>query len=340
MKVFRYLPLAVALLFISGLFYWALFMPKPEIGQRIYDTIKQQEKEADLLFKQVIFEEVSDGRKYWQLAAETAMVNNNQGVASLQKVDGTFFKNGKAVLKFRSPAAVWDMKRKEIYLDNPIGYDVSLQGKIADLVKSLRKDPLSVFNLPRTYQKGAGYWFQARNLSWKLADQQLVCTGGIVLNKGEVTGHAERLEGDVGLEKIILKGKPYIVVQSPNTFPITVEAEAFEVRSAQDAFLAHGNPRIRWEAARVEAEQAGYFQSQKKLDLSGNVKLNYNDIYASGDSAAYFTQTQLVWLQGKARAEQGDNRLTGDKIAVSLKEKKISLMGKSKVVVTKEEMKR
>ena len=48
MKFFRYLLLAALILFISGLFYWALFMPKPEIGQRIYETIKQQEKEADL----------------------------------------------------------------------------------------------------------------------------------------------------------------------------------------------------------------------------------------------------------------------------------------------------
>ena len=85
------------------------------------------------------------------------------------------------------------MKKKEIYLDKPFGYDISIEKKALALFRSLKNNPLSLFNLPQIYQQQPGYWFQAKNLSWKLADQLLVCSGGIVLNKREVTGYAEKL---------------------------------------------------------------------------------------------------------------------------------------------------
>lgn len=340
MKFFKLFVLSIVIAFTVGLFYWALFVPKEEISERIYKTLKEQEKRADLAFKQVSFEEVYGGEKYWELRSASATVNKSTGLATLASAEGTFFKKGKAVLKFRCPAALWDMKKKEIYLDKPLGYEAALERKISSLVKAVGRNPLSVFNLPKVYQKELGYWFQANNLSWKLADEKILCTGGIQLNKGEVTSFAEQLEGDVALERISLNGSPRIVITPEREQPVTVEAEKFEVLSAQDSFWAQGNPKISWGEAQVDSLQARYLQSERKLELLGNVRLKYKDITATGNTASYQTDTQQIKLKGNAFAEQGENKLSGDEVLVSLKDQKISLLGKSKVVITEEELKK
>jgi len=340
MKIGSRVILLIFIIFIAGIFYWALFAPKEDISERIHKTLEEQEKRADLAFKDVLFEEVVAGVKYWQLMAKSAMVNKSVGIATLKDSRGTFFKNGKEVLRFRSPIALWDMKKKEILLDRPLGYDVKLEDKISILLKTLKNSNLSVFNLSEIYKNGAGYWFRANNLSWKLANQKLVCTGGIILNKGEVTGYAQRLEGDVALEKVMLQGNPKIIINRAQTYPITVEASVFEVISPQDTILAKGNPRIYWGEAKIWSGDLKYLQTDKILYLSGKVKINYKDIQAWGDSAQYLTDENKVILQGQARAVQGENKLSGEKVSVSLEEEKISILGKGKVIITEEELKK
>ncbi len=320
-------------------FYWALFVPKEDVSERIYRTLKEQEKRADLSFKEVTFKEVVGEIKYWELTAKSAMVNKSTGIATLKESEGTFFKEGKAVLRFRSPAALWDMKKKEIHLDKPLGFDISLERKISTLLATLKKSRFSVFNLPKLYSKEAGYWFKANNLSWQLTNQKLICSGGILLNKGEVTGYSERLEGDVGLERVVLEGKPKVVIAPDGVSPITLEATRFEVVSPEDTIYARGNPKIFWKDAEVLADSMKYLQRGRFLDLSGRVKIDYKDIQAWGDTAQYFTEEEKVILAGNARAVQGENELSGERVNVSLKDKKISVIGKGKVIITEEELK-
>lgn len=339
MNAVRTLLVAALIALVAWIFYWALFSPKEDISQRIYQTLKEQEKRADLSFKKVSFEEVSAGEKFWQLVAESAVVNKNAGIATLQNTNGTFYKKGKAVLKFRSPAALWDMKKKEIYLDKPLGYDALYERQILSLLRTLRAKPQSIFTLPKEYRKGLGYWFQARNLSWKVADQLLLCTGGIVLNKGEITGYADALKGDVEFNKVVMEGNPRVIVTPLNSSPVTLEARTFELSSPQDLLSAQGDPVITWKEAKVLSDAARYLQREKKIELTGNVRVHYRDILAWGNAANYFVDREEVVLTGDARATQGENNLTSDKVMVSLKDQKISLLGRSKVVITEEEKK-
>lgn len=338
MKISYRVILIISLVFVIGFFSWVIFAPKEEISDRIYKTLKEQDQRADLAFKDVTFEEVVAGVKYWQLKAESASVNNATQIATLKNAHGTFFKKGQAVLRFRSPAALWDMKDKEILLDNPIGYDVKLDRKIASLLKTLNRSRFSVFNLPKTYKKSLGYWFQANNLSWRMSDQKLLCTGGILINKGEVTGYGQRLESDVALERILLQGNPKIRIDPNKTAPITLEAKVFEVISAQDVIQAKGKPKILWKEAVVTSNDLKYLQGEGVLKLSGQVQINYDDIQAQGDSADYLTLEQKISIVGQASAAQEDNKLTGEKVQVSLKNKKISVIGKGRVVITEEEL--
>jgi lipopolysaccharide export system protein LptA len=339
MKISTRITLIIFVVFLAGIFYWALFSPKPQISERIYQTLQEQEKRADLAFKDVTFEETDNGIKYWQLQAENATVNKSGGIATLKQAKGTFFKKGEAVLRFQSPAALWDMKQKEILLDKPLGYDVKLDGKISSLLKTLKQSRFSIFNLPKIYKNGLGYWFQANNLSWKLADKKLLCTGGILLNKGEVTGYSQKLEGDVALERIVLEGKPRVVISPARGSPITLEAKVIEVISEEDVILARGNPRILWEDAQIFAKDLKYLQAENTLKLHGMVRVNYKDILAWGNSATYLTEDATIILEGKSRARQGENELSGERVMVSLKDKKISVMGKGKVIITEEELK-
>jgi lipopolysaccharide export system protein LptA len=214
-----------------------------------------------------------------------------------------------------------------------------LEKQIQSLIRSLRSRPLSVFTLPQQYKKGLGYWFQAKNLSWKLEDEQLVCTGGIVLNKGDITAHADTLSGDVEFKKVMLEGSPRVVITPDGAAPVTFEAQSFLIESQQDLFTAQGNPVATWDDAILLSDTARYYQADKKLALQGNVRVNYRDISAWGDSADYFTDRQNIVFSGNARANQGENKLSSQQVNVSLKDRKISLLGKSKVIVNSEEIK-
>jgi lipopolysaccharide export system protein LptA len=336
MNFSRLALLLAVLAIIAGWFYWAIFSPKQDISQVIYQTIKDQQGRADLAFKQVSFEENSGGEKFWELQANNAVVNKDSGIATLQETTGTFYKRGRPVLKFRSPAALWDMKKKEIFLDKPLGYDVAYERQIATLIRTLRAKPGSLFTIAQNYQQGLGYWFQARNLSWKMADQQLLCTGGIVLNKGEITGYAESLRGDVELKRVSLEGQPRLVITPARSSPVTFEATSFELDRELDQFIAHGNPVVTWQTATVTAANGKYFQAEQKIELSGQTRINYHDISASGEQAKYLLANQQIILTGQARADQGDNHLSSERVMVSLKESKISLLGRSKVVINEE----
>ncbi len=334
MKFGYRLTLIFFLLFIIGIFTWALFSPKQDISEKIHKTIKAQEKIADLAFKDVTFEEVVNGKKYWQLQAKKALVNKSTNLATLKDSEGTFFKNGKPTLLFSSPASLWDMKKKEILLDQPIGYDPSLKNDITKL--SQRPNNQSIFNLPQLYGKSSGFWFKANNLSWKVDDQKLLCIGNIRLNKGEVTGYCGKLEGDVGFEKVLLEEKPTVVIQQKNNTPTTLEAKIFEIRSKENLILAYGSPQIIWKEAVILAQFIKYNQKERVLNLNGRAKITYKDIVAWGNSANYYIDDDIIEIIGNAQAKQGENRLKGKKIRVDLKDQKISVVGKGKIVISEE----
>jgi len=338
MKIGYQFILILFLIFIVGIFSWAVFSPKQDISDRIQVTLKEQEKKADLAFKDVTFEEVSDGVKYWDLNAQKAMVNKSTGLSTLKDSNGTFFQDNQPALLFFSPAALWDMKKKEILMDKPIGYDPSLAKDIDQLLKNSNNPDISTFNLPRLYQEKAKFWFRANNLSWNLANQKLLCIGKIKLNKGEITGYGEKLQGDVAFEKVVLEGNPNVAIENIDSAPITLEAKIIEIRSRENTIYAQGNPQIKWKDALILAQFIKYLQKDKILNLSGRVKITYKDIVAWGNSANYYTDQQKIEISGNAHAQQAENRLNGDKVTVSLKDQKISIAGKSKVVISKEQI--
>lgn len=309
MEFLKRLGFLAFVLFILFLFVWALYLPKEEIADTITRTLEQQRERLDLFFQGVTFQESSNGVKYWEIQARSSSLNNTTGLATLEEATGYFYESGRPALKFISPRAYWQMKQKEIYLENPLGYDVKSEGHIREFLSEIKDKDVSVFSLPARYRtSGEGTLFKAKKLSWKMINKKLLCEGGIWLNKGEITGTGDTLQADVGLKKVLLYGHPRIVIM--NEYPTQIVADEFEVDTPSDTVLAR---------RRVEMQ-------------SGQIKV-------TADKAVYDQRAQTVTLTENTRIYRRGSWLSGNTIVFSVKDKTFKVQGKTRVVIPEEEIK-
>ncbi|MBI5698978.1 LPS export ABC transporter periplasmic protein LptC [Candidatus Saganbacteria bacterium] len=309
MEFLKRLGFSAFVLFILFLFVWALYLPKEEIATTISRTLEQQRDRLDLFFQGVTFQESSNGVKYWEIKAKSSSLNNTTGLATLEEATGYFYESGRPALKFISPRAFWQMDQKEIYLENPLGYDVKSEGSIRKFLAEIKDKDVSVFSLPARYRtSGEGTLFKAKRLSWRMTNKKLLCEGGIWLNKGEITGTGDTLQADVGLKKVLLLGHPRVVIM--NEYPTQIVADEFEVDSPSDTLLARGRVEMQSGQIKVSANKAVYDQRAQTVTLTGNTR-----IYRQGS-----------WLSGKT-------------IVFSVKEKTFKVQGQTRVVIPEEEIK-
>lgn len=350
----EFLKKAALILFIALLAFvslWVVFSPKDSLNQRIAQTLQKQKEKADLLFRGVTFSEIDNGIKYWELNAKESILNNDLGFAKLKEVDGTFFQKGKPSLNFIAPSADWNMKDKEISLEKPIGFDANSNIKPNQIAAYLAKIPnaqnLSVFSMRNKYISGMGniYWFKANVLNWKMANQKILCRGGIILNKGDISIQANALEGDVALEKAKLTGSPFaeILPNSNKTQKTHIDAEEFTLDSKKGSVIArhkviidHQDHLLPYKNLKITCQAADYNQNSQTLNLQTTVEAYYGDIYACGEYAHFSRAKQLVQLSGKAYAIYKGGRINGETVNVLLDKKTVTVTGKSKVIVKKE----
>jgi len=338
MEIIKRIGFFVFVVFILFLFIWALYLPKKEATQTIKKTLEEQKQRLDLFFQGVTFQEAVGSVKYWEIKAKSSSLNKDTGVVTLKDSQGTFFKSGRPVLKFISPQAVWNMNKKEIHLKDAVGYDVKSEEGVQKFLAEAQKYQTSVFTLPVRYRgAGEGYFFMAKNLSWKLADQKLLCRGGIWLNKGDIFGQGRELTADVGLEKVKLRGDPRIILS--NQYLTTIEAREFQVDSVKDILSAEGGVTLRSSDVKITAARIIFKQRLNLIEIFKAVNITYRDILATGDKALYDMKKEMIDLLHNTRLKRGKNTLTGDKIAVSLKDKTFKISGRTKAVITEEELK-
>lgn len=344
MKRSRFLViLSICLVFI-GFFLWALISPKTDLEETVAQKIKAEKEKSDVLFKNVTFSEISDGIKYWELNAVSSTVNKSIGVANLKTVDGLFFNNGKTALKFIAPKAAWKINDKEIYLNEPLGYDTRFEKDIQKEIKKLGgiQKFLSYFYLPseKASSKSKGYWFKAKNLDWKLATKTLNCIGSITLSKGDMTIKAKRLEADVSLEKVKLSDNPNAMLYiEKDKSEVNIKANTFLVDSKADKIYANDKVSIKSGSASIFSKNAVYDQKNKVINLTGGVNLSTKDITAWGDKAVYSTSDYTAELSGNAHAKRGGSELRGEKIIVLTKENRLIIIGRSKATIRELEIK-
>jgi len=322
-----------------GFFVWAL-LPKDNFSDKISEKLNKEKEKADVIFKDATLAEVYDGIKYWELIAKNALINKSIGKADLFVVDGLFFDKGKPTIKFLAPSAIWKINMNEIFLSNPIGYDIKYEKTIKDELAKVRDIAKlrSVFHLPtRIGEKYEGYWFSAKNLNWKLSTKRLICSGAISLTKGNIVIDAEKLEADVGLEKVLLTGKP-----SGDLFTdskkINIVADTFFVDSSKNVIIADQNVIITRNGTKITTTKAVYDQKQSVIELFGDVFLTDGKIKAYSKNASYDTNNNKITLMEKAKAIRDGNAVFGDKMTVLLGQNKVIIQGRTKATINEKEL--
>jgi len=328
----------IALVMI-GFFVWAV-LPKDNFGDKISDKLKKEKEKADVVFKDATLSEIYDGVKYWELVSKHSVINRSIGVANLNVVDGLFFDKGRPTIKFLAPSAVWRIKKNEIYLTDPIGYDVKYEKIIkAELEKVKDISRLrSVFHLPASAgKKYEGYWFSAKNLEWKLSTKKLFCSGAISLTKGNFVINSEKLESDTGLEKVLLTGKPSGEILVDNE-KVTIVADTFFVDSVLNIISAEQNVTITKSKVKITAARAVYDQKLDTFDLFGDVFLTDGEITAFSKDASYDIKNNKVILMNKAKAIRNGNEVYGEKMSVFLGQNRIIVEGRTKAKIKETEI--
>jgi lipopolysaccharide transport protein LptA len=338
-KLTKLITVLIALIII-GFFVWAM-LPKDNFSDKISEKLDKEKEKADVVFKGATLAEVYDGVKYWELLANNAVINKTIGIANLSVVDGSFFDKGRPTVKFLAPSAVWQINKNEIFLSNPIGYDIKYEKFInAELEKVKDISRLrSVFHLPGMIDnKDEGYWFSAKNLNWRLATKKLICSGAITLTKGNMIITADKLEADVGLEKVLLTGKPSGEIFSDSK-KINIIADSFFVDSYQDIIIADQNVTITRNGSRINTTKAAYDQKQGIIELSGDVYLTDGKITAYSKNASYDTNINKIVLKEKAKAKRDENEVFGEKMSILLGQNKIIIEGRTKAKIKETEIK-
>jgi len=326
-------------LIVIGFFVWAM-LPKDNFSDKITEKLDNEKEKADVIFKDATLAEVNDGVKYWELLANNAVINKSIGIANLSVVDGLFFDKGQPTIKFLAPSAVWHMNNNEIFLNNPIGYDIKYEKSIkAELAKVKDISRIrSIFHLPGMIgNKYEGYWFSAKNLNWKLATKKLICSGAITLTKGDMIITADKLEADVGLEKVLLTGKPSGEVFSDSK-KIIITADSFFVDSNKDVIIADQDVTIARNGSRINTTRAAYDQKQGIIELTGDVFLTDGKITAYSKNASYDTNINKIVLKEKAKATRDTNEVFGDKMSILLGQNKIIIEGRTKAKIKETEI--
>jgi lipopolysaccharide transport protein LptA len=335
----RQIITALSALVVIGFFVWAL-LPKDNFSEKVSEKLKMDKQKADVVFKDATLSEVYDGIKYWELIAKTAVINQSLGVANLSAVDGLFFDRGRPTIKFLAPSAVWQINKNEILLNDPIGYDVKFEKFIKDALAKAKdlSNLRSVFHLPeKVGKKYEGFWFSAKNLNWKLSTKKLICSGAISLTKGDVIIDSEKLDADVGLEKVLLTGHP-----SGNLFTdsrkINITADKFMVDSYQDMITADQNVIIKRNGSKIAATKAVYDQKQGLFKLYGGVSLTDGKITAYSKTASYDTKSNKIILTEGAKAKRDENEVFGDKMSILLGQNRVIIEGRTKARIKETEI--
>lgn len=297
----------IFLLFIVALtFIWAIFIPKENINQKISKKLESQKKKSDLLMKGVVFSEIVNGVKYWEIKSKSSEINKESGIAKLNETDGTFFKKGAATFKITAPNVLWKMRSKEILINSPFGYN--------DVFK-----------------------FKTKNLYWSIASKKISGRKEIVIEKEGIIIKARGFSADTGLDDIILKGRPKAQVKvSEGEKPLFIESDQFKMDGRMGIISAVGSSYIKKDGLLIKCSILKYHEKQKKIYAIKDVQIFYKDIFAKTDSASYNINDRKIFLTGHAKAMRGKNTLKGEQLIIDLKNNKISVRGRTKAFIEEE----
>lgn len=179
MKKSTYLVIACLVAFLVGGVYYFVKEEAPESPKQAQEA---SEPAAKPFFTGNAIVEEQDGKRLWELTAETIEIDPNTKQARLVNIKGVFYQDKGGKIEITAPGAVMDTKTK----------DITMTGN----VKAVSSD---------------GATFTANEALWKGKDRMLFGTGGVTLTRDDTVIIGDKLESDANMEKVRVQGNARVI---------------------------------------------------------------------------------------------------------------------------------
>lgn len=170
--------IAAVLIAVIGVLYWAF---SEEI--HIQDPNKKaDEKPMAMSYQGNTLSEEKDGKKIWDLTAETIEIDPNTKNAVLKNIKGIFYQENGQTVTLTAPQATFDNKTRDI--------------TISDQVDAKTSD---------------GATFKAKTVFWQGEKQLFRGEGNVIVTREDTVLTGDKLESDAGFVKVKVTGNAHIV---------------------------------------------------------------------------------------------------------------------------------
>lgn len=179
MKKTTYLIIACVVLFLAGCLYYFL-KDESSIPQKEVEVKTSQSTNLSYVGNSIT--EEKDGKRLWELSAETIEIDTDTKNMKFKNMKGIFYQDTGGKIDIIAPEAVVDSKTKEILM----------VGKIQAIASD-------------------GTTFSAQEMRWSSLEQRMYGSGNVLLTKDDTVMTGDHLEGDKNLSKIKVFGHANVV---------------------------------------------------------------------------------------------------------------------------------
>lgn len=179
MKKTTYLIIACVVLFLGGCLYY--FLKDEPVTPKEPVQVATSESTSLSYVGNSITEE-KDGKRLWELQAETIDIDSNTKNMKFKNIKGVFYQDNGGKIDISAPEAAVDSKTKEIVM----------VGKI----KAIASD---------------GTTFAAQEIRWSNLEQRFYGSGDVSLTQDDTVMTGDQIESDRNMSKIKVSGHANIV---------------------------------------------------------------------------------------------------------------------------------
>ena len=179
MKKNTYLLSACVIMIVVGCLYYFL---KDEPFYQKEAAAPKVEQAATMSYVGNSIIEEKDGKKIWELAAETIEIDVNTKNIMLKNIKGTFYQDNGGKIDITAPAAMMDNNTK----------DITMTGKV-------------------NAKASDGATFVAQETRWLGKEQLFYGTGDVVVTKDDTVMSGDKIESDKNMVKIKVSGHGKII---------------------------------------------------------------------------------------------------------------------------------
>ena len=179
MKKSTYVIITCVALFLAGCLYYFL-KDEPFTSKEPTESATSEPSTMSYVGNNIV--EEKDGKRLWELSAETIEVDTNTKNMKFKNMKGIFYQTNGGKIDITAPEAVVDSKTK----------DIVMAGK----VHAIATDSTA---------------FTAQEIRWSSKEQRFCGTGDILLTKDDTVMTGDRIEGDGNMSKIKVSGHANIV---------------------------------------------------------------------------------------------------------------------------------